>query len=165
MPPPGARDGARCPLSNPKCISLSSITALELPPIHEQLPPSSFLLSLTAPGSLATFHERQSWKTLGKEHKAVPTPPPQTGPTCFGGGDAQKGPGELLMIQRAFSTDVFWRRGQQVSTWFGFGSPPPFQLISTSTESVPHSCQTCVRHSHHLLQGGLGLGPSFLGGG
>lgn len=76
-------------------------------------------------------------KPRGKSTK--PYPPPSQAPRVWG-EDVRKGPEELLTIQRAFSTDAFGRRGLQVSTWFGFGSPPPFQLIRPSTESVPHGC-------------------------
>lgn len=79
-------------------------------------------------------------KPLGKNTNPYP-PHPLARPCTFQeGGDMRKGSGELLMIQRVFSTDAFGRRGLQVSTWFGFGSPPPFQLIRLSTESVSRGC-------------------------
>lgn len=60
-----------------------------------------------------------------QERAQSPTQPPAQAPHLWLGGndDVQKGPRELLTIQRAFSTDAFRRRGLQVSTWFGFGSP------------------------------------------
>lgn len=60
-----------------------------------------------------------------QERAQSPTQPPGQAPHVWLGGDddVQKGPRELLTIQRAFSTDAFRRRGLQVSTWFGFGSP------------------------------------------
>lgn len=87
-----------------------------------QLTPSLCFLSITAAGSPAASHKRQPWN----EHRALSTPSPQPGPPCFRWGTCGKDQGELLMIQRAFSSDAFGRRGLQVSTWFGFGLPPPF---------------------------------------
>lgn len=97
-------------------------------------------------------------KPLGKSTKPYP-PPGQA--SCVCGGNVQKGPRELLTICRAFSMDAFWRRGLQVSTWFGFGSPPPSQLIRPSAESVPYRCQSHVRHKHHLPRGRTGPGTPF----
>lgn len=59
----------------------------------------------------------------GKSTKSYPPPSPVR--AVLGGRDMWKEPGELLMIQSAFSTDAFRQRGLQVSTWFGFGSPLP----------------------------------------
>lgn len=90
-----------------------------------------------SPGSPTASHERQPWKNCCRRAQS-PTPPSPA--LRIWGGDVRKGPGEPLTIQRAFSTDAFGRRGLQVSTWFGFGSPPPSQLIRLSAERVPHGC-------------------------
>ena len=91
--------------------------------------------------------ERQPRKSIGKENKALPTPPTRL--HVFGESRVE-GPRELLKMQRLLSTNAFGWRGQQVSvkllilnseespsTWFGFSSPPPLQLMRPSAENVP----------------------------
>lgn len=61
-------------------LSLPGITAPGLPQIRGQLPPGFSRLPLTAPGLPTASRERQPWKTIGKEHKSLPTPPPGQAP-------------------------------------------------------------------------------------
>ena len=68
-------------------LSLPGIAALGLPQTCAQMPPpgpGSSQLPLTDLGLPTASQESQAWKSTGKEHKALPTPPPGQAPRLSG---------------------------------------------------------------------------------
>lgn len=147
---PGAMDGGKGPSADPKPVSAWHHSTGIAP--NPWAVATQFLPAAAHSPRVVHCLPQKAALENHWERAQSPTHPPQPGPTCLR-GDVRKGPRELLMIQRAFSTDAFGWRGLQVSTWFGFGSPPPFQTIRLSARSIPHGCRTCARHKHHLLWG------------
>jgi len=126
MPPPGASDGGRGPSAEPKPVSPWHRSTGIAPDLCADAPPRPrFLPAATHRPGIAHCLPGKPGLEKHRERAQSPThSTPRPGPAPFG-EDVRKGPRELLMIQRAFSTDAFGRRGVQVSTWFGFASPPP----------------------------------------